>query len=127
MIKFFNIQQIIIAILILFWILSGGRGLNLPSVEASANTQLEFRVRQVESQLSRLENQVNRLSAAQSSPNPIIPVEPDEAEGNTIESEGRQSWISGDPMFDRLATLVIELKQDIQDLQQRVQQLESEP
>jgi outer membrane murein-binding lipoprotein Lpp len=125
MIKFFNIQPIIIAVLILFCLLSGVRGFEQQSVEASTNTQLEFRVRQLESQLSRLESQVNRLSATQSSPRPIIQVEPDEVEGNTIESEGRQSWISGDPLFDRLATLVIELKQDIQDLQQRVQQLES--
>jgi outer membrane murein-binding lipoprotein Lpp len=124
-VKFFDVKQVIIAVLILLWILSGGRGFEFQSIKASSNTQLEFRVRQLESQLSRLESQVNRLSAAQSSGRPIIQVKPDEVEENTIESEGKQSWISGDPMFDRLATLVIELKQDIQDLQQRMQQLES--
>lgn len=125
MIKFFNFKSIIITVLVLFWILSGLRGFEVNSVEAS-DTQLEFRVRQLESQLSRLESQVNRLNITPSSGNTIIQVEPEEVEENTIESQGRQSWISGDPMFDRLATLVIELKQDIQDLQQRVQELESE-
>ena len=125
MVKFFKNKQLIIVVLILFWILSGLRGFEVNSVAAS-NTQLEFRVRQLESQLSRLESQVNRLNITPSSGNTIIQVEPEEVEENTIESQGRQSWISGDAMFDRLATLVIELKQDIQGLQQRVQQLESE-
>ncbi|MGB3401932.1 MAG: hypothetical protein WBA77_04515 [Microcoleaceae cyanobacterium] len=125
MVRFFNFKYIIIAALILFGILSGFKGFEVQSVEAS-NTQLEFRVRQLESQLSRLESQVNRLSLTPSTNRPIIQVEPEENPENTIESLGRQSWVSGDPMFDRLATLVIELKQDIQDLKQRVQQLESE-
>lgn len=122
--KFFSFKQLIIVALIFFGVLSGVRGFETQSVEASSNTQLEFRVRQLESQLSRLESQFNRLSTA-SSTSPIIQVEPDEVESNTIESEGRQNWVSGDPMFDRLATLVIELKQEVQDLQQRMQQLES--
>lgn len=97
----------------------------MQSIEAAANTQLEFRVRQLESQLSRLESLVNRLSITPADGRSIVKVEPQEVEENTIESQGRQSWVSGDPMFDRLATLVIELKQEVQDLQQRVKQLES--
>ena len=124
MVKLFNFKQVIIAILILFWILSGLRGFEFKPVQAS-NTQLEFRVRQLESQISRLESQVNRLSVAQSSASPIIQVDPPKVEETTVESQGRQQWISGDPLFDRLATLVIELKQDVQELQQRVKQLES--
>ncbi len=122
MVKFLNWKQIVIGVSLLFLIL---RGFEIQSVEASSNTQLEFRVRQVESQLSRLESQINRLSATQSSGSPIIQVEPDEVEENSVESLGRQRWVSGDPLFDRLATLVIELKQDVQDLQQRVDRLES--
>ncbi|MGB3534787.1 MAG: hypothetical protein WBA13_14890 [Microcoleaceae cyanobacterium] len=125
MVKFFNFKQFIIAALISFLILSGWRGFEMQSIEAAANTQLEFRVRQLESQLSRLESLVNRLSITPADGRSIVKVEPQEVEENTIESQGRQSWVSGDPMFDRLATLVIELKQEVQDLQQRVKQLES--
>ena len=122
-----SFQLVWMSILTLFWILTGLQGLKPWPVEAST-TRLEFRVRQVESKLSRLESQISRLRNAPASVSPVIevsPPNPAEQPQTSVELQGRQSWISGDPLFDRLATMVIELKQDIQDLQERVKDLES--
>ncbi len=126
-VTFLKPQTIIILILSLFWILTNFGGFERFPVQAST-TQLEYRVRQLESKISRLEGQINRLRNTQISVPSIIEVEPtprEETAENSVEMEGRRQWISGDPLFDRLATMVIELKQDIQDIQERIQQLES--
>lgn len=76
--------------------------------------------------VSRLENQINRISGlnrnrfepSPSSPPPAITETPPVVDGQPI---GRSS-----PMYERLATLVIELKEDVQNLQQRVNQLEAQ-
>ncbi|WP_413161338.1 hypothetical protein ACL6C3_22615 [Capilliphycus salinus ALCB114379] len=90
--------------------------------QASTNSQLEFRIRRLEAQISQLRGEISSLRF-QSSP-PINPVEI--APGENIPPDPRSHLMSGDPMFDRLATLVIELKQDFQQLQERVDQIESD-
>ena len=77
---------------------------------------LESDFYRLESQVNRIETQLNRVSASGQK----IPNQP-------LSSQSRRRRLSQrerDKMFDRLATLVIELKQDIQELQKRVYQLE---
>ena len=78
---------------------------------------LEFDFNRLESQVNRIETQLNRVGTSQ----PKIP-------NNSPPSQRRPRRLSQqqrDKMFDRLATLVIESKQDIKELQKRVSQLEN--
>lgn len=77
---------------------------------------LESRFYRLESQINRIETQLNRTGVSKLK----IP-------NNSSLSQGRPRRLSQserDKMFDRLATLVIETKQDVKDLQKRVSQLE---
>jgi uncharacterized protein YceH (UPF0502 family) len=78
--------------------------------DASRLNNLEFDVRAIESRLDRIESQLGRPRS------PRTPV--------TQSSRGQQPRLSREQMFDRLATLVIELKQQVNQLEQRVSQLE---
>ena len=77
---------------------------------------LESDFYRLESQVNRIETQLNRVGASQLKiPNNSPP----------FQRPRRLSQQQRDKMFDRLATLVIELKQDIKELQKRVSQLEN--
>lgn len=78
---------------------------------------LEFDFYRLESQVNRIETQLNRVGYS----SPKIPNNPPSSQRRSR----RLSPQERDKMFDRLATLVIELKQDIKDLQKRVSQLEN--
>ena len=86
---------------------------------AQGSYQLEYRITQLESQISDLRGQISRLESQSSgisrSQPPIVP--------GTTRPNSRMR--SGDPMFDNLATMVIEIKQDVIQLQQRLSHLES--
>lgn len=84
----------------------------------------ETRISRLESDLARLESEVNQLSSQIRSldrsgdrprPNPVEV--PTIARPETARS-------SSDPMFDRLATLVIELKQRMDGFEERLVELE---
>ena len=84
-------------------------------VESRINN-LESRFYRLESQINRIEMQLNRAGVSKLK----VP-------NNTPPSQYRSRILSEserDKMFDRLATLAIELRQDIKDLQKRVSQLE---
>ncbi len=104
-----------ILLLILIWggLLSDAAYSSL--LESRLNN-LESDFYRLESQVNRIETQLNRVGASQ----PKIP-------NNSPPSQRprRLSQRERDKMFDRLATLVIESKQDIKELQKRVSQLEN--
>lgn len=84
---------------------------------------LESRLNNLESKFSRLESQVNRIETQinRGSSSPKI-------FNNSLPSQHparRLSQSERDKMFDKLATLVIELRQDVNQLQKRVSQLEN--
>lgn len=86
---------------------------------AQSTTQLEFRITQLESQITELRGQIYSLQNQGSGVNrPQSPNRP---------SSGRTNprMLSGDPMFDNLATLVIETKQDVLKIQERLSKLEA--
>jgi hypothetical protein len=92
---------------------------------APANASMdETRISRLESDLSRLESEVNQLSSQIRSldrvgdrprPNPVEVPAIDRPE---------TSISSSDPMFDRLATLVIELKRRMDGFEERLVELE---
>ncbi len=89
--------------------------------QASSNSQLEFRIRRLETQIGQLRGEISGLRTRSSPSVNIIEVPPNE----NLPTDPRSHLRSGDPMFDRLATLVIELKQDFQQLEKRVNEIES--
>lgn len=81
------------------------------SLTDSRINQLEFQVRQIQTQLNRIANQngsAPTLSTAQRNPN--------------IESTG--SDLTFDEQFDNLATMVIEINQRLQIIEQRLAETE---
>ena len=83
---------------------------------AQSTTQLEFRITQLESQISELRGQIYSLQNQASRVN--RPQSPSSARANP-------RMLSGDPMFDNLATLAIETKQDVIKIKERLSKLES--
>ena len=97
----------------------------LPQISNAQNARLESQISrlesdifQIRSRLSNLESQISRVdrSSRTPSPTPQLP-SPDQ----------RTSIPPSDAMFDRLATLVIELKERIQVLEKKVAALEENP
>ena len=81
---------------------------------AQSTTQLEFRITQLESQISELRGQIYSLQNQGSGV-------------NRPQSPSRRTtarMLSGDPLFDNLATLAIETKQDVLKIQERLSKLE---
>ncbi|PPS39819.1 hypothetical protein [Chroococcidiopsis sp. TS-821] len=75
---------------------------------------LEVDLRGVQSRLNRIEAQLNQSRSIQSPRTPInIPTPP-----------GPRAQSNQEEMFDRLATLVIEIKQQVNNLEKRVSTLE---
>jgi hypothetical protein len=85
---------------------------------AQSPTQLEFRINQLESQITDLRSQVYRLNSQSSG----VTRPGSGSRPNSSQSNIRRS---GDPMFDNLANLAIETKQDVIKIQERLSKLES--
>lgn len=85
-----------------------------------STTELDYRVRRLENEVTDLKGRISQLQfrGAGTLPQPPLPENPD----STTPAPPPPS---DDPMFDRLATLVIELKQDVINLQERVEKLEN--
>lgn len=81
---------------------------------AQSTTQLEFRITQLETQLTDIRGQIYRLGSQSSG----VSRPPSSSRPNP-------RMLSGDPMFDNLATLVIETKQDLIKIKERLSKLES--
>lgn len=85
---------------------------------AQGSYQLEYRITQLESQISDLRSQISRLQVSGSGVN-----RSSQSPAGSNRTTGRT--LSGDPMFDNLATLAIELKQDVIQIKERLSQLEA--
>ena len=81
--------------------------------------RLESENLQLRSQISRIESQLNQVQGRTlSRSNLNTPVRPSTTP--TVPYRGSTSTLSSDPMFQRLATLVIELKERIQVLEAKI-------
>jgi uncharacterized protein YceH (UPF0502 family) len=80
-------------------------------------SRLETENIEVRSQLSRINSQLAQLAGGRSTSNRPAP---------SVPSRPNRQVSSSDPMFDRLATLVIELKQRVQALEAQVAELKKQ-
>ncbi len=117
-----RLPKIAVFVLVLIVIILGGFGWNSLTLAQGSTSQLEYRISRLESQVSQLSGQIGNLRN-QGSGATVIQVEPGAelprpSDGNRL--------LSGDPMFDRLSILVIETKQDVQELQKQLAKLEEE-
>jgi outer membrane murein-binding lipoprotein Lpp len=90
----------------------------------AASQQVESRLSNLEADFRRLEAQVNQLQSQRGqprAPSPTTTLTPRQ----TQPSRRNLSQQERDKMFDRLATLVVELKQQANTLEERVAKLES--
>jgi outer membrane murein-binding lipoprotein Lpp len=92
--------------------------------QTASSQQVESRLSNLEADFNRLESQLNRIEVqlnqgrpSARTPNTITPQPPGSRRNMTQQERDR--------MFDRLATLIIELRQDVNKLQARVSKLES--
>lgn len=95
----------------------------IPEIALSQQQQsrlnaVESDVYRIESRLNRIEAQLNQLSRSESPGAPINPLPSPKNPGQNPPQLNREQ------MFDRLATLVIELREQIKELQARVSKLE---
>ncbi|BAY27020.1 hypothetical protein NIES2100_68410 [Calothrix sp. NIES-2100] len=91
----------------------------------ASSQQVESRINNLEADLNRVELQLNQiqyqLGQTGKSPSPRTTLTPRSPSG----SSRNLSPTERDKMFDRLATLVVELKQQVNKLETRVSKLES--
>lgn len=95
----------------------------VPDIALSQQVQsrlnaLQSEFYRLESRLNRIEAQLDRPPQRESSGAPAAPAPPPLSPGQN------GSQLSREQMFDRLATLVIELKQQVNELEARVSKLE---
>lgn len=119
--KLTSIQRVLIFLGLTIVLLLGGLRLTA-SAQSSINlesrlSRLESESFQIRSQLSRLESLIANTSRSNSPATPRIAAPP-------TETPPYRSVSPRDPMFDRLATLVVELKQQVNQLEARVLKLE---
>lgn len=95
-------------------------------IPAPASSQVESRINALEVDINRIESRLNRieqLNQLGSSGSLRVPLSvPSPSQSN---SQRNRSQLNREQMFDRLATLVIELKQQITALEARISKLES--
>ena len=96
-------------------------------IPAPASSQVESRINALEVDINGLESRLNRIEQHNqlgSSGSPRVPLPaPSPSPSNSQQS---RSQLNREQMFDRLATLVIELKQQITTLEARISKLESQ-
>ena len=81
-------------------------------VTAQSDSAVRSELSSLRNRVSRLEVEIRRASSSSSNPPPRSASTPRVVNGEAIGES--------DPMFERLATLVIELKEDVRELQKRV-------
>ena len=111
-----NIGIICLALIFALVILSSRTLAQSSSALESRISRLESDSFQVRSQLTRLESQLGQLSGRSPSQTPT----PNRPPQVPPRSTRQRQVSSSDPMFDRLATLVIELKERVQALEAQV-------
>ena len=109
-----------IFLIFLFAGLQSGSAVPASSDLAPRVSRLESEILNLRTQIYRLESQIS--SASRSSPQRSAPLPPAAA---PEEPRLYKPISPTDPMFDRLATLVIELKQQVSQLENRVSALEA--
>lgn len=121
MFKGLRVLGVVLAVLLLILLQRSFTPVSASSGLESRISRLESETLQLRAQLSRLETQLSRLAGIE--PHPPARVSQSVPPSNLISpSQRSQSLLGDDPMFKRLATLVIELKERIVALENRLNQ-----
>lgn len=113
------LSVIVLTILISLTIISST---NLQAVSQST-TSLNAEISSLRSRVNRLESEIRRLGRVSNLPSPRTSNPP----RNNAPSNINGNLIgSSDPLFERFATLLIELKEDVRDLNQRLTNVETQ-
>lgn len=91
----------------------------------ASSQQVDFRVNNLESDLRRVELRLNQIELLLRQNTQIPSSRIPETPSKPQISRRKLSQSERDKMFDRLSTLFVELKQQVNDLGKRVNQLES--
>ena len=96
---------------------------NTIPVASQSLTSINAEISSLRSRVNRLESEIRRIGRPSNLPNtrqvnPPSNTPPANIDGNLVGSS--------DPMFERFATLLIELKEDVRDLNTRLTEVESQ-
>ena len=113
------LSVILLTILISLIIISS----NTIPVASQSITGINAEISSLRSRVNRLESEIRRIGRPSNLPNtrptnPPSNIPPANIDGNLV---GRS-----DPLFERFATLLIELKEDVRDLNQRLTEVENQ-
>lgn len=117
-----NIRILFFALIFAFLILSSRTLAQSSSALESRISRLETDNFQLRSLISRIESQLSAVSGRTLSPNPS----PTRSPAPSVPPRANRQVSSSDPMFNRLATLVVELKERIQALEAQVAELKKQ-
>ncbi len=112
------------------WVLSFGFsvGLVLLLTISPARASVESRLSNLEADLYKLERQIDRLETEVRRSSRDLNRESHSGRSNTVETpalaDSEVSALADDPMFDRLATLAIELKLRLDGFEERLDEIE---
>lgn len=111
-----TLKRIIILVIGLFFGLMAMR-IFIPE-KARSTTVMESQIRKLQTDVYQLQRYIDRMQSRRGRNNS------NECLECTEKREGRNRTLSGDPIFDRLATMTVEIKQDVQEMQKRLRKLE---
>jgi outer membrane murein-binding lipoprotein Lpp len=115
--KKIRVLGIAVALAIIIWAGLFSNTASSQQIESRLNN-LQADFNRVEARLNQIESRLNQTPRSSTSRTTLTPPQSTGSRRNISQSER-------DRMFDRLATLVIELKQQVNTLEQRVIKLES--
>ena len=98
-----------------------------PLVKAQSITGIRSEITSLRARVNRLESEVRNLSRSNTSNRTAPNISQRDLPSSTINNPpiiNNRAVGRSDPLFERLATLVIELKEDVRDLDQRLTAIE---
>ena len=115
------LSVIVLTILISLMIISTT---NIP-VASQSTTRINAEISSLRSRVNRLESEIRRLSRSSSN---LSSPRPTTTPGNNPPATTIDGNLVGrsDPLFERFATLLIELKEDVRDLNKRLTEVENQ-
>ena len=96
---------------------------------AQSDLNLKSDIISLRARIGRLEQEVNRLRGSLGKPNqPLRTDRPSSAPSTTVNPPvvNGEAIGTSDPLYQRLATLVIELKEDVRSIDQRLSEIEKQ-
>lgn len=96
---------------------------------AQSDLNLKSDIISLRARIGRLEQEVNRLRGSQSKPNPRLRIDQPSFVPSTPVNPpvvNDEAIGTSDPFYQRLATLVIELKEDVRNIDQRLNKIEKQ-